>query len=177
MLEKTTIARPYAQAVFELAQEAGDEAVWADSLALLNRIVADPQMQSLLGNPRVTQEQLLAIFDAVGADQISPAARNLVRVLADAGRLRYMPQIVRLFEAMRAEAEGKVEVRVSSAYELNDAQQQQIADDISRRLGKQVSLSVTVDAALIGGAVIRMGDSVIDASLSGRLQALGNALA
>lgn len=177
MLEKSTIARPYAQAVFELSQQTGDAEQWSSSLELLNRIVSDEQMYALLSNPKVTEQQLLDIISEIASSQISGQTMNFVKVLVAAGRLQYIPQIVELFESMRASAQGKVDVEVISAYELDESQKNQIAQSISQRLGKEVNITATVDESLIGGAVIRAGDSVIDASLSGRLQELGNALA
>ena len=112
----------------------------------------------------------------VAATGFSQQAKNFVKVLVSASRLQYVPQIAQLFEAMRAEAEGTVEVEVSAAYELDQAQQDAIAKGMSARLGKKVNISTTVDGSLIGGVVIRAGDSVIDASLRGRLTELGNDL-
>ncbi len=176
MLEKTTIARPYAQAVFELAQESGNAGEWSAALELLTRIVADEQMQLLLNNPKLSHQQLQGLVIEIGADELSQQARNFVKVLVSAARLAYLPQIVSLFDAMRADAEGTVDVEVIAAYELDQAQKDSIAEGISTRLGKQVTISAVVDESLIGGAVIRAGDSVIDASLRGRLTALGNDL-
>ena len=176
MLEKTTIARPYAQAVFELAQESANIDEWSVALELLDRIVSDKQMRLLLNNPKVSHQQLQDLVIEIGADTLSEQAGNFVKILVSASRLQYAPQIAELFEAMRADAEGTVDVEVSSAYELDQAQQDSIADGISARLGKKVKISSTVDESLIGGAIIRAGDSVIDASLRGRLTELGNDL-
>lgn len=176
MLEKTTIARPYAQAVFELAQESGAVAEWSSALDLLKRIVADPQMRVLFNNPKVKDQQLQDLVIEIAGDELSPQARNFVKILVAASRLQYAKQIAELFDSMRAEAEGTVDVEVSAAFELDQAQQDAIAKGISSRLGKQVSINVSIDESLIGGAIIRAGDSVIDASVRGRLTKLGNDL-
>ena len=176
MLEKTTIARPYAQAVFELAQESANTVEWSAALELLNRIVSDTQLQLLLNNPKVSHQQLQDLVIEIAATGFSQQAKNFIKVLVSASRLQYAPQIAQMFETMRADAEGTVEVEVSSAYELDQAQQDAIAKGMSARLGKKVNISTTVDGSLIGGAVIRAGDSVIDASLRGRLTELGNDL-
>lgn len=176
MLEKTTIARPYAQAVFELAQDSGKTAEWSTALDLLQRIVSDAQMRLLLNNPKVSHQQLQDLVIDIGADSFFPLAKNFIKVLVSARRLQYAAQIAQLFEAKRADAEGRVDVEVSSAYALDQAQQDNIARGMSARLGKKVSISVIVDESLIGGAVIRAGDSVIDASLRGRLRELSNDL-
>jgi len=176
MLEKTTIARPYAQAVFDLAQESDKAGEWSAVLELLQQIVDDAQMQLLLNNPKVSHQQLRDLIIEIGATGFSQQAKNFIKVLVSASRLQYVPQIAQLFEAMRADADGVVAVEVSSAYELDQAQQDAIAQGISARLGKKVNISTTVDASLIGGAIIRAGDSVIDASVRGRLTELGNNL-
>jgi F-type H+-transporting ATPase subunit delta len=176
MLEKTTIARPYAQAVFELAQESASIEEWSSALSLLDQVVSDSQMRLLLNNPKVSHQQLQDLVIEIGGDALSGQAQNFVKILVAASRLAYAPQIAELFAAMRADAEGTVDVEVTSAYELDDAQQNSIAESISARLGKKVKISSTVDESLIGGAVIRAGDSVIDASLRGRLTELGNDL-
>jgi len=177
MLEKTTIARPYAQAVFELARDSAGNAEWSAALDLLKRIVADAQLSLLFNNPKVSHTQLQELVIEVGGDSFSQQAKNFVKVLVNAGRLQYAPQISRLFESMRAEVEDTIEVQVSTAYELDQVQQDTIAKRISARLGKQVKIAATIDKTLIGGAVIRAGDSVIDASLRGRLAELSNQLA
>lgn len=176
MLEKATIARPYAQAVFELARESDNASEWSGALALLSRIVSDKQMQLLTNNPKVSHQQLQDLVIEIAADSLSKQARNFVKVLVSAGRLQYAPQVASLFEAMKADAEGTVDVEVISAYELDQGQQDSIAKGISARLGKKVSISAMVDETLIGGAIIRAGDSVIDASLRGRLTKLGSDL-
>jgi F-type H+-transporting ATPase subunit delta len=176
MLEKTTIARPYAQAVFELSQDSANTAEWSGVLELLNRIVSDAQMRLLLNNPKVSHEQLQDLVIGIAGDSFSQQAKNFVKVLVSASRLQYATQIAELFEAMLADAEGTIDVKVSSAYELDQAQQDNIAKGISGRLGKKVKITVTIDESLIGGAVIRAGDSVVDASVRGRLSELSNQL-
>ena len=176
MQEKTTIARPYAQAVFELAQESGNIEEWSSVLALLDQIVSDSQMRQLFNNPKVSHQQLQDLVIEIGGEALSVQAQNFVKILVAASRLQYAPQITQLFAEMRADAEGTVDVEVISAYEMDDAQQNSIAERISTRLGKKVKISSTVDQSLIGGAVIRAGDSVIDASVRGRLTELGNDL-
>ncbi len=177
MSEKTTIARPYAQAVFELASDGGNTGEWSDALALLSQVVTNEDMQGLLNNPKVSAEQLFDIVMSIAGENLSGQSQNFVRVLIDAGRLGYAPQIVELFESLRAEAEGTVDVEVRSAYQLEQGQQDKIAEAIAARLGRKVKISATVDNSLIGGAVIRANDAVIDASIRGRLNELANDLA
>ena len=176
MLENSTIARPYATAVFELAQETGQVEEWSATLELLGMLAADSNMRQLMTNPKVSREQLRdLVFDVCG-DRLSGPGRNLARLLVQADRLQYAQNIKTQFEQMRATAEGKVDVEVVTAYSLDEQQQDSIAGTISERLGKQVNISTSVDEALIGGAVIRAGDSIVDASLRGRLAQLHNEL-
>ena len=176
MLENVTIARPYATAVFELAQESQQVAEWSSMLDLLGLLVSDPDMRRLIFNPKVSSEQLQELIFDVYRDGLSDTGRNLVKILVQAERLQYAPQIKQLYEQMRADAEGRLEVEVVTAYELDQQQQDTIAGTISARLGKQVNIVTSIDQSLIGGAVIRAGDSIIDASLRGRLTEMRNQL-
>lgn len=177
MSEKITIARPYAQAVYELASESGNSSEWSEVLALLSQVVADEQMQVLLGSPKVSAEQLFDIVTSIGGQNLSKQGQNFIKVLISANRLQFAPHIAELFETLRAEAEGVVDVQVCAAYQLEQAQQDKIAEAIAARLGKKVKISATVDSSLIGGAIIRANDAVIDASIRGRLNELANNLA
>lgn len=176
MLEKTTIARPYAQAAFEFAGEAGELDQWSGMFKLLADIVSDPQMQQLLHNPKVSDEQLEEIIISIGGDRFSGSGRNFIRILVQSERLQYAADMARLFEDMVAEAEGRLDVEVVSAYELEDDQQEKISSAMAKRHGKKIGISSRVDEHLIGGAVIRARDSVIDASVRGRLNELRNKL-
>ena len=176
MLETSTIARPYATAVFELAQEAGQVEEWSAMLGLLGLLASDKDMRQLITNPKVSRQQLQdLVFDVCG-DGLSELGRNLVKLLVQAGRLQYTAAVKDQYEQMRAAAEGKVDVEVVTAYTLDRQQQDSIAEIIAGRLGKQVNIVTSVDESLIGGAIIRAGDSVIDASLRGRLTELRNEL-
>ena len=176
MLENSTIARPYATAVFELAQETGQVEEWSAMLGLLGVLTSDKDMRQLITNPRVSRQQLQnLVFDVCGAG-LSDLGRNLVKLLVGAGRLQYTANIKDQYEQMRAAAEGKVDVEVVTAYTLDQQQQDSIAEIMAGRLSKQVNIVTSVDESLIGGAIIRAGDSVIDASLRGRLTELRNEL-
>ena len=176
MLENSTIARPYATAVFELAQETSQVEEWSAMLGLLGVLTSDKDMRQLITNPRVSRQQLQdLVFDVCGAG-LSDLGRNLVKLLVGAGRLQYTAYIKDLYEQMRAAAEGKVDVEVVTAYTLDEQQQGSIAEIMAGRLSKQVNIVTSVDESLIGGAIIRAGDSVIDASLRGRLTELRNEL-
>ena len=177
MQQNTTQARPYATAVFELAQAESDLAAWSEMLRLLNLIVSDSQMQRLLNDPRLDSEFLADFVLDISAERLSEVGRNFVRVLADAERLSLAPQIYQLFEQRRTESEGVVDVEVVSAYELEQHEQDKIAAVMAKRFGKKINISARIDGSLIGGMVIRTGDSVIDASIRGKLRQLGSELA
>ena len=176
MAEKTTVARPYAQAVFALAQEQSDLKGWSDTLQLLAQIVSDAEMAAMLDNPKVTVEQTTDVITAVCGDNINESGKNLVKVLAENDRLELLPEISTLYEVERASVEGTVNAVVTSATELNDAQKQKIADALKSRLGRDVSLECDIDESLLGGAIIRAGDVVIDGSVIGKLNKLTNQL-
>jgi len=172
MQEKTTIARPYAQAVFETASEESKFIEWSEMLSLLETVVSDAQMKAVLANPKLDAAALCDFVQGVCGKGLSETGNNLVKALADAGRLNFIPEINKLYEQLRAEAEGVVEVKVISAYELAPKQQASISKAMAKRLGKKVEITSGIDDSLIGGVVIRAGDTVIDASVKGRLKAL-----
>ena len=176
MLEKITIARPYAQAVFEYARENNEVAQWSDLLQFLKLIVSDRDMQQLMHNPRVSERQLEELLAELCGDRLTDSGRNFIRILIDSDRLQYAVQINELYEAMRFEAEGKARVEVYSAYPLEAEQEQRISRAMARRLDKEIVISSVTDGKLIGGVIIRAGDSVIDASIRGRIDELRNEL-
>lgn len=176
MAEETTIARPYAQAIFSIAQEQDDLQGWTEMLALSALVAADPDMAALIDNPRVSTEQTIELFIEVCGERLNDTGKSMVRVLAENGRLPLLPEIARLYEAERAEAERTVKAQVVSATALNETQQAEIARALGQRLGREVSLECTVDETLLGGAVIRAGDLIIDGSVVGKLDKLGQEL-
>ena len=177
MQEKTTRARPYAVAAFEQAQDEGKLKEWSGMLRVLNMVVSDPQMQTILDNPRLNSITLMDFMLDICGNYLSDTGKNFVKVLVNTRRLSLAPQIYTLFEQRRMDAEGIAEVEVVSAYPLESDQQQKIVDAMGKRLGRNIEISIRIDKSLIGGAVIRVGDSVIDASMRGKLKQLGNILA
>jgi F-type H+-transporting ATPase subunit delta len=177
MLEKATIARPYAEAAFAQALEEGKLSDWSDMLNLLSMVVSDEHMHAVISSPKLTAEQLAQFIVDICGDKLSQTGKNFVSVLVDAERISIVAEIFKLFELKRAAAEGISEVDVISAYPLDDSQVSTISDAISKRLGKKISVKTEEDNSLIGGVIIRVGDSVIDASLRGRLKELNNIFA
>jgi F-type H+-transporting ATPase subunit delta len=169
MADKLTIARPYARAAFEEARKDGTLDAWSDSLRVAAQVVTDARVADLLGNPHVTPEQLAQLFVDIGGEGLSEHGANFVRTLAENGRLAYLPGISSLFDGMKDEAQGMADVTVTSAAALDAAQQQKLSAALEKRLKRKVRLHTQIDPELIGGAVIRAGDLVIDGSLSTRL--------
>jgi F-type H+-transporting ATPase subunit delta len=170
MTDKRTIARPYARAAFAAAQTLGVLSAWSDALHTAATVIEDPRIESLLGNPHVTSKQLADLVIDIGGGKLGAPWGELVLALAQNGRLRVLPEIATLFDALKDETEGVVDVTVTSAITLDAKQQETLSAALARRLKRQVRLHSEVDAALIGGAVIRAGDLVIDGSLRTRLE-------
>ena len=176
MAERSRLARPYARAVFELTgEDRNKREAWSQRLAALAELVQQPELASLLNHPRVSSEQLAEIVCEALGDLDEPG-RNLIRLLAENRRLAYAPEMARIYEALRADAEGIVDVEIRSAQELADEQRDRLADALRKRFGREVRLQTQVDESLIGGAVIRTGDMTIDGSVQGQLARLSSAL-
>ena len=172
MAERATIARPYAKAAFEYARDANAFDAWSRGFALAARVVADPRVAELIGNPELTAADHASLVNDVAGDRLDPALKNLMRVLAENHRLMLVPEIAAHFELLRSADENTVDVEVVSAVPLDSAQAGKLKDSLDKRLKARVRMTNTVDAGLIGGAVIRAGDLVIDGSLKGRLERL-----
>lgn len=176
MAEAITIARPYAQAVFDLAQESKSLKDWSDSLQYAAAVVSDSQMATLISNPKVAPEKIVELMLSVCEGKLTADATNLVKVLADNGRLAVLPQIVEAFEELKAEAEKTVNAVLTSAVEVDKAVQDKIVAALKKRLGCEVSLECKVDESVVGGAIIRAGDMVIDGSVAGQLDRLASVM-
>lgn len=175
--DEATIARPYARAAFEHAHGAKQLAAWGEWLERASVALSDERVAVLVGNPHVKRADLvtlvLELADAVGNEP----ARNFVQLLADNGRLPLVPQIALQFATLRAEVENTVEVTVTSALPLTAEQGEKLTRALTQRLKRTVRLSATVDPSLIGGAIVRAGDFVVDGSLRGRVERLANTMA
>jgi F-type H+-transporting ATPase subunit delta len=170
MADKLTIARPYARAAFEEARAKERLAPWSDALNAASQVVQDPRVATLLGNPRVTPGQMAELVTGIAGDSLGDEGGNFVRALADNHRLAYLPEIATLFDALKDSAEGVADVTITSAAALDQGQQAKLAEALQRRLKRKVRLHCATDPALIGGAILRSGDLVIDGSLRTRLE-------
>jgi F-type H+-transporting ATPase subunit delta len=177
MAERATIARPYAKAAFAYARAAGALAEWSEGLKAAAEIVADARVAALVGNPQWTAAGLTDFIGGVAGARLDAAMRNFVAVLAENRRLPLLPEIAAHYEVLRAQIENTVDVEVVSAVALDAAQTETLRQALDKRLKGRVRLQNRVDPTLLGGAVIRAGDLVIDGSLKGRLERLGTELA
>jgi F-type H+-transporting ATPase subunit delta len=169
MADRITIARPYARAAFEEARAHERLAPWSEALQVAAEVVRDPRVQTLLGNPRVTPEQLAQLVTGIAAVPVGDEGANFVRTLAVNRRLAYLPEISALFDKLKDAAQGVADVTVTSAAPLDASQQRKLAAALHKRLKRTVRLHCEIDPALIGGAMLRSGDLVIDGSLRTRL--------
>ena len=175
MSQTPTIARPYARAVFSMAREQGRLQQWSNLLGFAARAVVEPSVQSVLGNPSLDAQSLVSVLVPPG--EVDPLFLQFLSVLAENRRLEQLPEIVSLFDGLRAEDEHVVKAIITSANPLQDAELATIRAALCKRFGRDVEVSTAVDASLIGGAVIDAGDVVIDGSLRTKLARLGAALA
>jgi len=177
MAEIRTIARPYAQAAFQLAREHDALARWSGMLRVGAVIAADPALRDLIGNPRVSRQQLTDLVLGVAGERLDEHGANFIRLLVENDRLRCLPEIAALYETYRREAEQTVEAHVVTAFALSEEQQRQISAALQTRLGRTVTLTQSVDESLLGGMTIRTDDHVIDGSVTSQLDKLARALA
>jgi F-type H+-transporting ATPase subunit delta len=170
--ERATIARPYAKAAFEAASEVRAFAPWSSGLNIAAEIVVDPRVTALVKNPELPAPDVADFIIGVAGDKLDARMQNFVRVLAENHRLLLLPEILAHYEIMRADVENTVDVEVISAVKLDADHAEKLAAALNTRLKRRVNMRNTVDASILGGAVIHAGDLVIDGSLKGRLARL-----
>jgi F-type H+-transporting ATPase subunit delta len=176
MAELSTLARPYAKAAFEYAAQAGELQNWSDSLATAGAVAQQPSVVKLLSSPSVTaQQQATALIEICG-DALDEKGQNFLTVLSENHRLQLLPEISLQFDVLKANREKAVDVELVAAHELDAEQQQKLSDALSAKLERKVNMQVSLDKNLLGGAVIRAGDLVIDGSIRGRLAKLAESL-
>jgi len=176
MAERATIARPYAKAAFEYARDANDFAGWSLALARAAEIVADPRVAALTKSPQWSAADVVGLITDVAGASLNAGMENFVRVLAENHRLLLLPEIAAHYEEFRSAVENTVDVEVVSAVKLDAAQSGKLSAALAKRLKRNVRMKNSVDATLLGGAVLRAGDLVIDGSLKGRLARLATEL-
>jgi F-type H+-transporting ATPase subunit delta len=176
MAERATIARPYARAAFAYAQENAKLDSWSAWLGTARAVVQSDEYQSLESSPGIRTSQLVELIAGVCGGALDSNGRALLDLLAENGRVDYLPEIAGHFEELKSEAQNVADVEIVSAVALNDAQQQRLAGALRKRLRRDVRLHLSVDPSLIGGAVVRSGDLLIDGSLASKLERLGTDL-
>jgi F-type H+-transporting ATPase subunit delta len=176
MAELATIARPYAEAVFELAKQESQLGQWSDALKFAAAVARDGRVKAVLSSPRVSHEEKLELLLSTAGSNMSEEGKNFLRLLLRNGRAELIPEISALFEELKERNEGTVEANVASAYPLTDEQLAALVAKLESRFKRKIVARSTVDPELIGGAVIRVGDEVLDGSVRGKLDAMAAAL-
>lgn len=183
MADNITLARPYAQAAFDLACADDQLPAWSAALNAAAMVVQDDAARRLLANPVVTDDQRVALVAEVGGSASGSGdvftqvrGQNLLRLLAENGRLDALPDIAARFDALKAAFENTVDVDLISAVEIDDQVAAKFKESLQARLGRSVALNCSVDADLLGGAIVRADDLVIDGSIKTRLEALAQRL-
>lgn len=177
MAELLTLARPYAKAVFEYASESNALEQWSNALRLLAIEAVIPEVVSLRDNPKLSNEDLVAMHVEPFAKQLSQEQINFVKLLTNNNRLNLLPEIHFLFEQHKAAALKQIDIELISATTLNTQQQEMFTTALKKKFGKEIKLTCREDSSLVGGAIIRAGDQVIDGSVKGRLAQMSEALA
>jgi F-type H+-transporting ATPase subunit delta len=176
MAEPSTVARPYAEAAFRLADAAGALAKWSEMLGTLALVADDERVRAAVADPKRSDAQAAGVFIGVLSGKLSGEAENFLRVLAENGRLGLLAEIRAQFEALKNEREGVLEAEVHSAFELSDAQLADLVERLEKKTGRKVRAKLEIQKDLIAGVRIVLGDQVIDASARAQLAALETAL-
>ncbi len=172
MAERLTVARPYAKAAFARAQSASRLAPWSGALARAAAAIDDPRVRALVGNPRVAPAQLAGLIADVAGLGADDDGKRFIALLVENKRLALLPEISRLFDAYKDEVDRVVDVSITSAAPMAEAEQAKLGKALGGRFGRTVRVHTAVDPTLIGGAIVRAGDLVIDGSLKAQLEKL-----
>ena len=176
MADRATIARPYARAAFAHARERTDLPGWSKLLDTAAAVASDARVARLIGNPHVTGDELVELLTGIAGEAGGAEGRNFLRAMAQNRRLALLPEIAAQFETLRAEVENVIDVEIVAAREIAAPQRERLTNALKRRLGREVRMHTRIDESLIGGAIVRAGDLVIDGLLKGRLARLASAL-
>ncbi|EPC00735.1 hypothetical protein L861_13165 [Litchfieldella anticariensis FP35 = DSM 16096] len=176
MTETSTVARPYAKAAFEYARDHEELETWSELLGKLGQVASVSEMQKILSHPKLDTTRKVEILIEVSEAEVNDAARRFLDHLGEKGRLSALAAIAQQFEVFRAEHDRRVEVTIVSAFELNAKQQETLGSALKKRLDREISITTQVDPSLLGGVILRAGDTVIDGSVRGRLNRLHETL-
>src|SRR5471030_1160455 len=175
MAETATLARPYAEAVFRLADSGGRLAAWSGTLARMAQVAAHPDMQACIGNPNLGSDKLYDLVASLSGE-LDAEGQSFLRVLIANDRLALLPEIHAMFEALKNAREGVVDAQIATAFEFSGDQLASLVVDLEKRFKRRINPHVTVDKSLIGGVRVVVGDEVIEASVRGKLNAMQTAL-
>ncbi len=176
MAELATIARPYANAVFELAKRENTLDQWSRMLGVLGATTENETVALLLDSPDLPSNAKAFRLAEVCGDELDDRGKKFLQALAEHDRLTLVPEVRDQFEILRAEEQKSLDVEVISAFDLTEAQSENLKAALNRKFEKDISIETRVDASLIGGAIVRAGDMVIDGSLRGKLNKLADTL-
>jgi F-type H+-transporting ATPase subunit delta len=175
MAELATVARPYAEALFRVAQQ-GNMAAWSELVSELAQVGANPDVQAFAANPNVTSRDLTATLSSLVKSPMTPEAANFLQMLAENGRIALLPQIGAQFQVLKNAQAGAADAEIASAFALSDAQVTQLLATLETKFGRKLNPTVTVDPSLIGGVRVLVGDEVLDTSVRAKLQQMHAAL-
>jgi F-type H+-transporting ATPase subunit delta len=176
MAELSTIARPYAQALFESARAEGSLAAWVEIADELAALAAHPQVAELVADPKLGAPQIFELLSGLMKSKLPASGANFLRTLIDNGRLAAMPEVAHQLRALKNAAEGVADCLIETAFPLSDAQVNELVGALAKRFGLKLKPEVKVDPDLIGGVRVAVGDHVLDTSVRSRLQAMKAAL-
>lgn len=176
MTELSTLARPYAEALFEIAKETRDFEIWSQNLAFLTALIQEPSMEKIIVNPRIDKATLTRLLLDICDEHTSQEVKNLIKLLVENHRLPIISHMATQFEELKAQYQGTVKVQIISSYPVSPQQQKEVETTMGKRLGKAVDVNIILDETLVGGWVIRAGDEVVDLSIKGRLEQLATEL-
>ena len=176
MAELATIARPYAEAAFAIARDANALPVWSQMLRFASTVVADPRVSAALDNPRLDAGAKESLLLSIAGDRINGDGRHFLRVLIESERIKLLPEIRTMFDALKDDAESVAKATIETAFPLSDAQLAELKAALEKRFRKKIEATVVENRALIGGARVSVGDEVIDGSVQARLAAMSTQL-
>ncbi len=176
MADFTTTARPYARAVYQQATQTSSVDAWGDALSLMAAVADNAVMVKILDNPQLGGEQKGEQLLKVIGDKLNAQQTNLIKLMAENGRLKTLSEVANQFEVFRAEAEGKVDAEAISAFALSEEQEKSIIATLKTKLGREITLTTSIDESLIGGVIIKAGDTIIDGSMKSQLESLALSL-
>lgn len=176
MAEITTIARPYAEALFKLAVEQGTLDKWASLLAEMAAIASNLDMRAAIDNPKLADKDIADLFLSIVKLPLNDDAKNVVQLLIENNRLALLPRIRVQFDELKSEHEGSAEAQVVSAFPISDGELQALTITLEKHFKRKIRPTVRIDKELIGGVKVTVGDEVLDASVRSRLQSMATAL-